>query len=191
MPVQRQERHQPRRSEMPARLRKNRPENASVRLDARRNVCLEEDFYSSAAAADARTSHHPPARLLADGLQYSERGWSPRSAFVHHAHHEHLKLTTRVRVVVSKPENPESPRLKLADLWSEEGLGPLAEHPPQAPRKIVRSTVERPRCVVCEGDVMRSHVRFYERPWVMWSKRRPYRCMDCGVRQWRREESKK
>ena len=88
------------------------------------------------------------------------------------------------------PEKPEPPRLKLADLWPEEGLGPLAGNPPEGPRKIVKP-VERQRCELCEGDVMRSRVRFYERLWVMWSKTRPYRCMECGVRQWRRETDSK
>jgi hypothetical protein len=82
-------------------------------------------------------------------------------------------------------EKPEPPRMRLADMSPEEGLGGLVENPPEAPRKVKRA--ERQRCVLCEGDVMRSRVRFYERPWVMWSKTRPYRCMECGVRQWRRE----
>jgi hypothetical protein len=85
------------------------------------------------------------------------------------------------------PDNHEPPRMRLADAWPEEGLGPLATNPPDGPRKIVKPTVERQRCVLCEGEMLRSRVRFYERLWVMWSKRRPYRCMECGVREWRPE----
>ena len=88
---------------------------------------------------------------------------------------------------VSMPEEKEPPRMRLADMWPEEGLGPLPENPPEGPRKIVRSTAERQRCALCKGEMLRSRVRFYERPWVMWSKTRPYRCMECGVRQWRPE----
>ena len=84
-------------------------------------------------------------------------------------------------------ENEEPPRLKLADMWPEKGLGPISEDSPGEPRRIVKPAVERQRCELCKGDVMRSRVRFYERPWVMWTKTRPYRCMECGARQWRKE----
>jgi hypothetical protein len=89
--------------------------------------------------------------------------------------------------VVSLSEKPEPPRMRLADMWPEEGLGALAENPPEAPRRIVKAPAERQPCALCQGDVMRSRVRFYERLWVIWSKMRPYRCMECGVRQWRPE----
>ena len=70
-------------------------------------------------------------------------------------------------------ENEEPPRLELADMWPGEGLGPIAENLPEEPRRIVKPAVERQRCELCKGDVMRSRVRFYERPCVMWSRMRP------------------
>lgn len=85
-------------------------------------------------------------------------------------------------------EKPEAPRLRLADIFPEEGLGPLAGHSSEAPRQILKATA-RLACEACGGDVLRSRVRFYERPWVRWSKRRPYRCMECGARQWRAESN--
>ena len=89
--------------------------------------------------------------------------------------------------MVSMPEEkPEPPRMRLADPFAAESLGPLIENPPELPRKILKP-IERQKCVLCAGEVMRSRVRFYERPWVMWSKTRPYRCLECGVRQWRKD----
>jgi hypothetical protein len=86
-------------------------------------------------------------------------------------------------------EQNQPPRLKLAEMWPDEGLGPLLDSPLPNPatlgRKLATPREDRPHCELCDGDLMRSRVRFYERPWVIWSKTRPYRCMDCGVRQWR------
>ena len=75
----------------------------------------------------------------------------------------------------------EPPRMKLAD----EGLGPIEEHLPAGSGRIVTPAAERYKCALCGGEMLRSRVRFYERPWVIWSNTRPYRCMECAAREWR------
>jgi hypothetical protein len=89
-----------------------------------------------------------------------------------------------MRIAVSMSDNHEPPRMKLVEMWPQAGLGPFAENPPATRRKIVKPPIERRRCGVCLGEMMRSRVRFYERPWVIWLKMRPYRCMKCGARRW-------
>ena len=85
------------------------------------------------------------------------------------------------------PEAHEPARLQLAETW-------LDEHREQddfivapAPEVTVRES-NRPatvNCYHCGGGLTRSHVTRYERALTFFTRRRPYRCIDCRRRRWR------
>jgi len=81
----------------------------------------------------------------------------------------------------------EPPRLRLADLWPdddrkdyERGAPPL-----MSARKTPKPLSDRPHCSLCAGELVRSRIRFYERFLTIFTKTRPYRCLDCRARRWR------
>src|SRR6266851_5093670 len=95
----------------------------------------------------------------------------------------------RLVAVLLKSEKPEPLRIQFAPTWLEEWDDhdrdrtrddlvsvPAPEIAPQATRTC--------RCHRCGGDLIRSHVRRYERPLTFFGIK-PYRCTDCKTRRWR------
>jgi hypothetical protein len=81
----------------------------------------------------------------------------------------------------------EPPRLRLGDLWpddnrkdSDRGSAPLV-----SAGKAPKPVSGKPHCSLCAGELVRSRVRFYERVLTVFTRTRPYRCLDCGARRWR------
>jgi hypothetical protein len=81
----------------------------------------------------------------------------------------------------------EPPRLRLADLWPEDAPkdSDRSVPPPMSARKAPKPPSDRPQCSLCGGELVRSRVRFYERFLTLFTKTRPYRCLDCRARRWR------
>ena len=86
-------------------------------------------------------------------------------------------------------EKPEPLRIQFAPTWLEEWDShdrdrtrddlvsvPALEIAPHATRTC--------RCHRCGGDLIRSHVRRYERPLTFFGIK-PYRCTGCKTRRWR------
>jgi hypothetical protein len=79
---------------------------------------------------------------------------------------------------------PETLRIELAPEWLDEWDG-------RALDAIVAAKDGAPpagrilRCGDCAGNLVRSHVRRYERLLTFFLKRKPYRCIDCKKRRWR------
>jgi hypothetical protein len=83
------------------------------------------------------------------------------------------------------PEEPD-PRLRLADIWPDDRIDP--DRPSarlMSAGKVHKPVSERPQCSYCAGELVRSRMRLYERFLTIFTKRRPYRCLDCLSRRWR------
>jgi hypothetical protein len=80
----------------------------------------------------------------------------------------------------------EPPRLRLADLWPDDDRKDSERGAPlMSARKTPKPLSDRPHCSLCAGELVRSRIRFYERFLTIFTKTRPYRCLDCRARRWR------
>ena len=78
------------------------------------------------------------------------------------------------------------PELRLADLWPAGRNGSDRSGAPlMSARKAPKHLPDRPHCSHCAGELVRSRIRFYERFLTIFTRARPYRCLDCLARQWR------
>jgi hypothetical protein len=86
------------------------------------------------------------------------------------------------------PEAHEPARLQLAETWLDEQQERDADFVVAPAPEVAVAESKRPatvHCYHCGGDLTRSHVSRYERALTFFTRRRPYRCIDCRRRRWR------
>ena len=93
----------------------------------------------------------------------------------------------RSAATVFMSDELDPPRLRLADLWSDEDRkgSDRRSAPLMAAGKAPKPLSDKPHCSLCAGELVRSRIRFYERFLTIFTKTRPYRCLDCRARRWR------
>jgi hypothetical protein len=86
------------------------------------------------------------------------------------------------------PEAHEPARLQLAETWLDEHVERDDDFVVAPTAGVAVAEASRPanvHCYHCGGDLTRSHVSRYERALTFFTRRRPYRCIDCRRRRWR------
>ena len=74
----------------------------------------------------------------------------------------------------SRRDQPEQPRLQLADLWPDDRPGSDGVSTPLMTARNIPKPADRPQCSDCTGDLVRSRLRLYERFLVRFTSARPY-----------------
>jgi hypothetical protein len=82
-------------------------------------------------------------------------------------------------------EEPDPPWLRLGDIWPDDRKDSDLHSSGLLSARRAKLLSDRPQCSLCAGELVRSRIRLYERVLTIFTKARPYRCLDCRVRRWR------